>query len=689
MRVHTPLTAMLLGPLLFGGALHLPDAANAAATITVVNLDGANEGFNDPAAPDPASTTGGNSGATLGAQRLQAFQFAADVWGGILESSVPIRVGAQMDPLTCDATSAVLGAAGPTQVFRDFTGALEADTWYPVALANKLAGTDLSPMGDDISATFNSSIGTTCAFPRVWYYGLDANPPAGTTDFVTVVLHELGHGLGFTSFVGLTDGKKLLGSDDTYMRNLEDHSTGKRYPDMSDAERAAANIATGNLHWVGPNVVAASIFLTAGRSVPSGHVQMYAPNPVAPGSSVSHFDTALTPNELMEPFLTGVSHNVGLAEALMGDIGWGGALVDLDFIVDLSGSFADDLPVFKAEAPTIIADLKAKGLNLKVGVGSFEDYPISPFGSAGDGDQAYRRNIDLTANTAAVEAVINGLFTRFGADEPESQLAALFQAATGAGQDLSGAGFPGASIPPGQQANFRDGAVKLFLLWTDAPFHMPGDPGTIPYPGPSFADTVAALQALDPPQVIGIASGSDPATIADLKAIAQATNALAPMGGVDCNDDGTIDIPEGEPLVCTTAITGEGVGKAMLAAIEAALAPETVEIKVFPVINVASRGKIPVAILSSDTFDALQVDPKTVCFGREATPGVGDCTESPGKSHVEDVNNDGLLDLKLHYDVQETGIELGDDQACLTGQTFDGSDVEGCDAIRTRTRQRR
>ena len=55
-----------------------------AATITILNLDAAGEGFNDPSAPDPASTTGGNTGATLGAQRLIAFQFAANLWGGTL-----------------------------------------------------------------------------------------------------------------------------------------------------------------------------------------------------------------------------------------------------------------------------------------------------------------------------------------------------------------------------------------------------------------------------------------------------------------------------------------------------------------------------------------------------------------------------------------------------------------------------
>lgn len=256
-----------------------------------------------------------------------------------------------------------------------------------------------------------------------------------------------------------------------------------------------------------------------------------------------------------------------------------GSAVDVYFLVDLSNSFTDDLPVFQAEAPGIISTLRASFPNTKFGLGSYEDYPIPPFGSASAGDVAYRRDIDLTFDTVAVEAVIAGLFTRSGADLPQSQLTALYQAATGEGQDLTAEGFPGASIPSGQQANFRGvGTTKLFLLWTDAAFHQPGDPGCtpdpgcIPYPGKSFDDTVAAIMALDPPQVLGVVSGDDADDVRDM---AFATYAIAPLGGVDCDGDGFIDIPEGEPLVCTTPPTGEGIGVAIVNVVEAAVEAAT------------------------------------------------------------------------------------------------------------------
>jgi hypothetical protein len=243
--------------------------------------------------------------------------------------------------------------------------------------------------------------------------------------------------------------------------------------------------------------------------------------------------------------------------------------VDVFMLVDLSGSFSDDLPVFKTQAPGLMTDLKASNPDIRFGLGKFEDYPISPFGEASLGDKAYEKLIDLTSNTDDVLNVIQSLYTRSGNDTPQSQLVALYQAATGAGQDLSGAGYPEASIPAGQNASFRNGAKKIFILWTDAPFHHPGDPGTIPYPGPSWDSTIGAINALDPPMVIGISSGSD--GVADLQAMALATGAIAPPEGIDLDNDGVIDIPGGGPLVATIGTSGQGIGEAIVKLLEGAV----------------------------------------------------------------------------------------------------------------------
>ncbi len=314
------LSIVLASTLVVSASLASPQPARASATLAIVNLDGPGEGFNDPTAAAPV---GGNTGTTIGQQRLIAFQHAADIWGGLITSPVVIRVDAKFDPLSCSTNSAVLGSAGPKTVHRNFAGAPVSDTWYVQAQANSLFGGDLDGTKSDINATFSSTIGTPgCLQSSGWYYGLDGNPPGLLIDFVAVLLHELGHGLGFLTLVNLSTGAKLSGFDDAFMLHLEDHTTGKAYPQMTDSERVAASLNTGNLHWTGANVLAGGSGLISGRDPISGHVQMFAPNPAQPGSSVSHWDTALSPNELMEPIYTGPLHDVGLALELFGDLGW-------------------------------------------------------------------------------------------------------------------------------------------------------------------------------------------------------------------------------------------------------------------------------------------------------------------------------------------------------------------------------
>lgn len=250
------------------------------------------------------------------------------------------------------------------------------------------------------------------------------------------------------------------------------------------------------------------------------------------------------------------------------------SLIDVNILVDLSSSYLDDLPNFKSQVPTLIDDLAAEFPGIKFSLGTFQDYPIAPFGSAADSDVAYERVVDFNDqnnpdnNAGVVKSAVAGLTTRSGGDLPQSQLVALYQTVTGAGEVVP-APFSGASIPSGQQVHFRQQATKIILLFTDAAFHRPGDPGDRPYPGPTFEQTVAAIQAADPPMVIGISSGGG--GIADLERMASETGALAPAGGADCNNDGVVDVAQGAPLVCATSTTSDGIGNVLAEVINVAI----------------------------------------------------------------------------------------------------------------------
>jgi hypothetical protein len=97
-------------------------------------------------------------------------------------------------------------------------------------------------------------------------------------------------------------------------------------------------------------------------------------------------------------------------------------------------------------------------------------------------------------------------------------------------------------------------------------------------------------------------------------------------------------------------------------------------------INAKSRGKISVAILSSETFDATTIDQQTLRFGKTGEEqSLAKC-----KKNAKDENHDGLPDLVCSFETDATGVEAGDTTAVLTGKTLDGTSFEGTDSIQVR-----
>ncbi|MHA7834514.1 MAG: PA domain-containing protein, partial [Algiphilus sp.] len=194
-----PISAALRGLMVLGLGMSAAQAAN----ITIVPTDAPGEGFFDPT---PFTPEGGNNATTLGQARLNVFRAAAEHWGSVVASNVEIEVEASFAPAPeteCSPSSGTLGAAGPGNFIAGFRGAPQANTFYPVALANALAGEDLDPGFADIVANFNGAVDTdpNCLTGVRFYYGFDHQGGSRAVDFYNTVMHEIGHGLGFTTLV--------------------------------------------------------------------------------------------------------------------------------------------------------------------------------------------------------------------------------------------------------------------------------------------------------------------------------------------------------------------------------------------------------------------------------------------------------------------------------------------------------
>jgi hypothetical protein len=243
-----------------------------------------------------------------------AFQAAVNVWQSILVSDQVIHVDASWSNL--GQYSGILGQAGPNKIFLEGDG-----NWYPGALEDARCHCNANT-GPEITAQFNS------AFPE-WYRGTDGATPSGKWDLETVVLHELGHGLGFFSSFGVSNSRGSWGYTDSSSTNhplvfdtLEyDQATGGTqmisYASGSSALKTA--LTSGHVYLYGAHLLDAL-----------GHsAKLYAPSSWQPGSSNSHLDESAfaprTVNALMTPVLNdGESiHSPGAATiGVFEDIGW-------------------------------------------------------------------------------------------------------------------------------------------------------------------------------------------------------------------------------------------------------------------------------------------------------------------------------------------------------------------------------
>lgn len=237
--------------ILLATTLAVAMAGAQAAEIVPVYFDGPDEGYYDPT---PVVPVGGNPGTTRGGQRRIVAQFAADLWGAVLQSEQAVFVGAQFNPLAPN----VLGSAGATFINRDFPGAPLAGTWYFAALSDALSNQDLNPGFVDINSQFSSNF--------TFYYGLDGQTPAGQVNFLDVVMHEYGHGLGFANAENEAAGTFPQGLPDIYSTFTYDNTTAKFWPAMTIAERQASALNYGNVVFTGASATAGAALILDPRT---------------------------------------------------------------------------------------------------------------------------------------------------------------------------------------------------------------------------------------------------------------------------------------------------------------------------------------------------------------------------------------------------------------------------------------
>jgi hypothetical protein len=94
-------------------------------------------------------------------------------------------------------------------------------------------------------------------------------------------------------------------------------------------------------------------------------------------------------------------------------------------------------------------------------------------------------------------------------------------------------------------------------------------------------------------------------------------------------------------------------------------------------LNPRKKGRMPVAILTDEEFDAANVDWTTVLFGALGSEA------APVHHALEDVDADGDIDLILHFKTKDTDLQCGDTSAYLTGWTLDTKEFKGYDSVNT------
>ena len=214
-----------------------------------------------------------------------SIQRAIDIWSENFSSKVPVNVNVAW---TKAPNSTILASASAKNIFSNFNGAPDKTLYYPSALANALAGVDLDVGEPELEINV-----TTGDF---WYYGLDGKCPSNKYDLVSVILHEMAHGLGFMSGTYYDPATKVgrflqPTAFDAYVQ-LPD---GRRLVDLPSPSLEIGAALTSTLLWSGANALKANNGVKPLLFTPSVYEQ---------GSSTSHLDERTFSNTFENSVMT-------------------------------------------------------------------------------------------------------------------------------------------------------------------------------------------------------------------------------------------------------------------------------------------------------------------------------------------------------------------------------------------------
>jgi hypothetical protein len=250
-----------------------------------------------------------------------AFQHAANQWAGLVSSPIPIRIMAEFKSMG----TGVLAAAGTTCLGANFSGASFTDTWYPDALTDRLTGTQSNCGSAEITVQLNNTVN--------WYYGTDGRPGSGQYDFVTVVGHEIAHGLGFYGSASVTNGQGSYGYQgfpDVYDRFVVTETGAPVLaafvnPSGELGTQLSHSYAVGNVR--GPGVYFSGSATNAANGGLS--VRLYTNTTWQAGSSYSHLDENTYPAGHADSLMTyalaaaeAIHHPGNVPLGMFKDMGW-------------------------------------------------------------------------------------------------------------------------------------------------------------------------------------------------------------------------------------------------------------------------------------------------------------------------------------------------------------------------------